>query len=163
MKTQISAEKFITDSATGGKIVFYECDPRKNEQCRKSACKPLSRGDTATGCDITTDPKARAAAGKAFYIYCTPGPRVKFSRVYISRGRDAIKPALKAAKWAAIGAVSLLLFIVARDAALRERGYEALGGEYMILLLPVVYYEVERVVKDWIADLRELKRKGRRE
>lgn len=70
------------------------------------------------------------------------------------------KNRFEAIKWAAIVAASLLLFTIAKSAALRERGYEGIGGEYMILLLPAIYYAAERTVKDWIADLRELKGKG---
>jgi hypothetical protein len=65
------------------------------------------------------------------------------------------------AKWAAIILASIFLFIAARGAALHERGYTAIGGEYMILFLPAIYYAAERAVKDWIADLRELRRAER--
>ena len=41
-----------------------------------------------------------------------------------------------------------------------ERGYEAIGGEYLLLLLPAIYYTGKRTVLDWITDLRELT-KGR--
>ena len=61
-----------------------------------------------------------------------------------------------AIKWAAIVAASILLFTIAKSAALHERGYEGIGGEYMILLLPAVYYAAERTVKEWIAELRAL-------
>lgn len=39
-----------------------------------------------------------------------------------------------------------------------ERGYEAIGGEYLLLLLPVIYYTGKRTMLDWIADLRESKK-----
>ena len=41
-------------------------------------------------------------------------------------------------KWAAVVVASLILFIVAKDYALRERGYTAIGGEYMLPLLPLI-------------------------
>lgn len=160
MKAQISAERFLSDSVTGERVVFYECDHKRNKHCRKSACKPLGRGDDMTGCDATTDPKARAAAGKAFYIYCAPGERVEISRVYTRSGRRAIKTYTKAAKWLAIIAASLFLFTAAKGAALRARGYEAIGGEYALLLLPFIYYVAERTVKEWVDELHKLKGKG---
>jgi hypothetical protein len=56
--------------------------------------------------------------------------------------------------------MSILLFIVAKDAALQERGYSAVGGEYLLLTLPALYYIIERVVKDWIADIKSPYKKG---
>lgn len=41
--------------------------------------------------------------------------------------------------------------------ALAERGYNAIGGEYLLLLLPAMYYTGKRTILDWIADLREQK------
>lgn len=73
-----------------------------------------------------------------------------------------MKTRKRAIKWAAIVVIALLLFTIAKSAALRERGYEGIGGEYMILLLPAIYYAAERTAKDWITDLRELKGKGHR-
>ncbi|MFG6351243.1 MAG: hypothetical protein K1W21_06400 [Oscillospiraceae bacterium] len=51
-------------------------------------------------------------------------------------------------------------FMWGKGAALAERGYEAIGGEYLLLLLPAMYYTGKQTILDWIADLRELK-KGR--
>jgi len=51
-------------------------------------------------------------------------------------------------------------FMWGKGAALAERGYEAIGGEYLLLLLPAIYYTSKRTLLDWIAELRELK-KGR--
>ena len=47
-------------------------------------------------------------------------------------------------------------------AGLRERGYEAVGGEAFALLLPVMYYLISTTVKDWIDDIRAEARKGGR-
>lgn len=44
--------------------------------------------------------------------------------------------------------------------ALAERGCKAYGGEYLLLTLPVIYYAGKRTVKDWLADLREVRRGG---
>ena len=49
-------------------------------------------------------------------------------------------------------------FMWGKGAALAERGYEAIGGEYLLLLLPAMYYTGKRTILDWIADLRELKK-----
>lgn len=52
-------------------------------------------------------------------------------------------------------------FVWGRQAARIERGYEAIGGEYLLLFLPAMYYTGKRTILDWIADLRELRREGR--
>lgn len=49
-----------------------------------------------------------------------------------------------------------LVFAWGRQAARVERGCRAAGGEYMLLVLPAVYYIGKRTVRDWITDLREL-------
>lgn len=52
-------------------------------------------------------------------------------------------------------------FVWGRQTARIERGYEAIGGEYLLLLLPAIYYTGKQTILDWIADLRELWREGR--
>ena len=52
-------------------------------------------------------------------------------------------------------------FIWGQRAALIERGYTARGGEYMLLLIPAIYYTGKRVLLDWIAELRAIWRSGR--
>lgn len=152
MNKQIGADRFLVTTDTGERIKFYQCDPKKNQRCRKSGCKPLGRGDNMIGCDITTNPEARVAGSRAFYLYCIPGPSVEWSRVYIPPGLDGKRILIK---WSAIILASALLFIAAKDAAFKERGYEAFGGEYVILLLPFIYYVAERIIKDWITHLKE--------
>lgn len=56
--------------------------------------------------------------------------------------------------------MTALAFAWGKQTALAERGYNAIGGEYLLLLLPAMYYTGKRTILDWIADLRELK-KGR--
>lgn len=51
-------------------------------------------------------------------------------------------------------------FVWGVQTAQAERGYDAVGGEYLLLLLPAIYYTGKRTILDWIADIRELK-KGR--
>lgn len=62
-------------------------------------------------------------------------------------------------------AVVLLITVAAftwgQRAALIERGYTAYGGEYMLLLIPAIYYAGKRVLLDWIAELRAIWRSGR--
>ena len=61
---------------------------------------------------------------------------------------------------AAVLLMTALTFAWGKQTALAERGYNAIGGEYLLLLLPAMYYTGKRTILDWIADLRELK-KGR--
>ena len=61
---------------------------------------------------------------------------------------------------AAVLLVTALAFAWGRQVAQTERGYTAIGGEYLLLLIPAMYYTGKRTILDWIADLRELK-KGR--
>lgn len=57
--------------------------------------------------------------------------------------------------------LSIMLFVAGKEAAYRERGYFAIGGEYLILLLPLILYAAGRTVKDWIADFRAFFREVR--
>lgn len=61
---------------------------------------------------------------------------------------------------AAVLLVTALAFVWGMQTAQAERGYTAIGGEYLLLLLPAIYYTGKRTVLDWITDLRELT-KGR--
>ena len=54
--------------------------------------------------------------------------------------------------------VTDLTFAWGKQTARIERGYDAYGGEYLLLLIPVIFYTGKRTVLDWIADLR--KRRG---
>jgi len=46
-------------------------------------------------------------------------------------------------------------FMWGNETAMAERGYEDIGGEYLLLLIPAIYYTGKRMILDWIADLRE--------
>ena len=59
---------------------------------------------------------------------------------------------------AAVLLMTALAFAWGKQTALAERGYNAIGGEYLLLLLPAMYYTGKQTILDWIADLRELKR-----
>lgn len=66
-------------------------------------------------------------------------------------------------KYAILTLIGIVLFRAGAAAALRDRGYKAVGGEAFALLLPVLYYLVTTTVRDWIADIREeAGREGRR-
>lgn len=56
--------------------------------------------------------------------------------------------------------VTGIIFELGCTVAMAERGYKACGGEYLLLTLPVLYYTGKRTVKDWLADLREVRRGG---
>lgn len=56
--------------------------------------------------------------------------------------------------------VTVLAFAWGKQTALAERGYEAIGGEYLLLLLPAIYYAGKRTLLDWITDLQEQRREG---
>lgn len=58
---------------------------------------------------------------------------------------------------AAVLLVTALAFTWGVQTAQAERGYTAIGGEYLFLLLPAMYYTGKRTILDWIADLREQK------
>ncbi len=68
------------------------------------------------------------------------------------------EPAIRAiTKWTIIIAASIILFILAKEVALQERGYRAIGGEYALLTLPFLYYAAEISIKDYIKANRENK------
>ena len=62
---------------------------------------------------------------------------------------------------AAVLLVTALAFAWGKQAAQAQRGYTAIGGEYLFLLLPAIYYSGKRTILDWIADIREQWREGR--
>ena len=62
---------------------------------------------------------------------------------------------------AAVLLVTALAFAWGVQTAQAERGYTAIGGESLFLLLPAIYYTGKRTILDWIADIREQWREGR--
>ena len=54
-----------------------------------------------------------------------------------------------------------LVFRLGVATAKAERGYDARGGEYLLLTLPALYYAGKQTLQDWLADLREIRRGGR--
>ena len=61
---------------------------------------------------------------------------------------------------AAVLLVTALAFAWGKQAAQAQRGYTAIGGEYLLLLIPFMYYPGKRTVLDWITDRRKLRREG---
>ena len=53
-----------------------------------------------------------------------------------------------------------VVFTKGLSAALAWRGYKAVGGEFMLLLLPIIYYEAKRIILDFVADFVELYRRA---
>lgn len=70
------------------------------------------------------------------------------------------KSRLAAAELLAVLIVTAVVFIKSRGYALAWRGYEAVGGECMLLLLPIIYYEAKRIILDFVADFVELYRRA---
>ena len=59
------------------------------------------------------------------------------------------------ARYAFLAVAGVLLHKLGAAYALRERGYYAVGGEALALLLPVFYYCAATTVRDIIKDWRE--------
>ena len=70
------------------------------------------------------------------------------------------KSRLAAAELLAVLIVTAVVFIKSMGYALAWRGYEAVGGEFMLLLLPIIYYEAKRIILDYVADFVELYRRA---
>lgn len=52
-------------------------------------------------------------------------------------------------------------FVWGVQTAQAERGYTAIGGEYLLLLIPFIYYPGKRTILDWVTEIRELWKEGR--
>jgi len=57
-------------------------------------------------------------------------------------------------KYIALTAIGVLLSLAAHVYATAERGYEAIGGETLFILLPVMWWLAEQMVRDFIEDFR---------
>lgn len=62
---------------------------------------------------------------------------------------------------AAVLLVTALAFVWGMRTAQAERGYTSIGGEYLLLAIPIMYYPGKWTILDWIADIRKLRREGR--
>ena len=61
---------------------------------------------------------------------------------------------------AAVLLITALTFAWGKQTALAERGYNAIGGEYLLLILLAMYYTGKRTILDWVTEIRELWREG---
>lgn len=57
---------------------------------------------------------------------------------------------------AAIMALTAITYEIAHNQAVAWRGYEAVGGELLIWILPAAIWAVRRTVADWICEIREM-------
>ena len=76
------------------------------------------------------------------------------------RMRRKKKSRLAAVEFLAVLIVTAVVFTKGLSAALAWRGYKAVGGEFMLLLLPIIYYEAKRIILDFVADFVELYRRA---
>lgn len=60
------------------------------------------------------------------------------------------------AKYAALTVAGVLLFRAGAAYALTERGYKAIGGEVFALFLPVFYYTISAMVRDYITEIKSI-------
>lgn len=65
----ISKGGYLVDSETGNKVIFYECDPCKNIECKKTMCRADGTENARGfgGCAKTTNPAFRKDGGAAWY------------------------------------------------------------------------------------------------
>lgn len=68
--------------------------------------------------------------------------------------------AAAAVELAAVLLATAAAFAWGQRAAQIERGYTARGGEYLLLLIPFIYYTGKWIAEDWIKDFREMRRGG---
>jgi hypothetical protein len=47
------------------------------------------------------------------------------------------------------------LYRTGADYALKQRGYYAVGGEALALLLPVLWYVVYTTIRDWVREIKD--------
>lgn len=89
-----------------------------------------------------------------------PPPQKRYSMLSRQRMRRKKKSRLAAVEFLAVLIVTAVVFTKGLSAALAWRGYKAVGGEFMLLLLPIIYYEAKRIILDFVADFVELYRRA---
>lgn len=77
-------------------------------------------------------------------------------RLYRVDVRQANKAIRTATKYAAITTACIILFALAKPLAYEFRGYKAIGGEYALLLLPLLWFAAERTIRDTIKNIKEI-------
>lgn len=76
----------------------------------------------------------------------------------MNKGKNRIAAAVELA---AVLLITAAAFAWGQRAAMIERGYDARGGECLLLLIPAIYYIGKRTAKDWITELRDLWKGGK--
>ena len=66
------------------------------------------------------------------------------------------KSRLAAVELTVVLIATAVIFALARSYGVVERGNNAQGGEFMLLLIPIIYYELKRIIRDYAEDIREL-------
>lgn len=100
-------------------------------------------------------------------IYRTKNRAERLNVRYVQK-RDALRIAargwsvyistralLAALELAAVILLTIAAFSYGKRAAFAERGYSAYGGEYLLLMIPALYYAGKRIVKDWAEVIRD--------
>ena len=67
-------------------------------------------------------------------------------------------PASVLCEAAAVLLLTAAAFLWGLSAGRAQRGCSVIGGEYLLLLLPAIYYAGKRTILDWVADIREMRR-----
>ena len=148
---------------------LYECDPQKNTECNKRNCGNPCKHTTRK--EFAREPSGSELLGKVVVItqmrkiptacaYCKYYENMGGNRGRRQRMRRKKKSRLAAAEFLAVLIVTAVVFTKGLSAALAWRGYKAVGGEFMLLLLPIIYYEAKRIILDFVADFVELYRRA---
>lgn len=58
-------------------------------------------------------------------------------------------------KYAVLTVCGILLYLLAAKQVFVKRGYFAIGGEDLFLLLPVFYGVTHAVIRDWIKEIKD--------
>ena len=66
--------------------------------------------------------------------------------------RSAARLILSVAKYSGLTLAGIILFRAGAAYALTERGYSAVGGEVVALLLPALWYLISQTVRDFTTD-----------
>lgn len=61
-------------------------------------------------------------------------------------------------KYGLLTIAGVALYLLAREYALAERSYEAVGGEVFLLGLPLIWYAVESTIRDTAAQIHALRK-----
>lgn len=78
------------------------------------------------------------------------------------QGVKQIKKVIKTAlKYIIIAVVGVILFFLTHRAALTERTTGGIGGEVVFIILPLIWWLVERTVKEFAAEIKKESHKNK--